>query len=142
MPTIAVRVPGLDVIDGQLARLPGEVQTAVQSGLLAVAMLARNEAVRLVLSPPKTGRWYGHHQASAPGEAPATDTGALAGSILAEPGENLTAVLVARMPYAVHLEFGTRSMAARPFMAPAATKALEQSDRIMKTYVDRAFGLR
>ena len=143
MPTIEVKVPGLNVLDGQLQNLPRELQQAVQAGLLAVAMTARNEAVRLVQQPPKTGRFYGRHQASAPGEAPATDTGALVGSIVAEPQpENMSAVLVARMPYAVHLEFGTRNMAARPFLAPAARFALQSSDRIMTAYVNRVFGIR
>lgn len=56
------------------------------------------------------------------GDPPGIDTGNLVNNVLSEqirtfawrcfiPGE--------RVPYAIHLEYGTHRMAARPFMAPA-----------------------
>jgi len=75
---------------------------------------------------PKTGRVYKRgkkkHQASAPGESPATDTGFLANNIRVQANGSLTAYVVATQEYAAALEFGTAKMAARPFMAPAADK--------------------
>ena len=92
-------------------------------------MLVRNHAVLSVQKGPKTGRSYVRgtvtHRASAPGEAPATDTGILAGSIgWNVDASTLTAEVFAGAAYAVHLELGTARMEPRPFMVPAleATK--------------------
>lgn len=67
-----------------------------------------------------SGRIYGEHQASAPGEMPAVDTGALVGSIAVDavPGRTWAEVS-SSMEYAPHLEYGTVQMEARPFMVPA-----------------------
>ncbi|WP_020474239.1 HK97-gp10 family putative phage morphogenesis protein [Zavarzinella formosa] len=78
------------------------------------------------------GRFYKRgnilHQASAPGEPPSTDTGRLVNSIntyLNRAAGGLEAFVTAgrgTVNYAYLLEFGTRLMAARPFMAPALEK--------------------
>lgn len=146
MPTVSITIPNLAVADGKLSSLPGAVQTAIQQGLLAVAMVARNDAVRRVQQGPKTGRVYQlsnpkrTHQASAPGEAPATDLGHLVASIAAEPAPEIGgAILVARAKYAAHLEYGTRRIEPRPFLRPAADVAKEQGPRIMDAYMKRVF---
>ena len=145
--TVEIKIDGLEALKAKLNAMPGEVEKAVQDGLMAVALIARADAVRRVQRGPKTGRVYQKtnpkrtHQASAPGEAPATDLGALAGSILAEPvPDQLAANLVARMPYAVHLEYGTVRMAARPFMRPAADVASAQGSKIILGYVQKVSG--
>lgn len=59
------------------------------------------------------------HRASAPGEAPAIDYGVLVNSIrsrLAQPGLSEVAI---GAKYGRPLEYGTRNMAARPFVRPA-----------------------
>jgi hypothetical protein len=145
--TVEIKIEGLAAALTKIGAMPKEIEQAVQDGLMAVALVARNDAVRRVLRGPKTGRIYSKtnpkrvHQASAPGEAPATDLGALAGSILAEPVQGqLAANLVARMPYAVHLEYGTTRMAARPFMRPAADVASAQGSKIISGYVQKVSG--
>lgn len=103
------------------------ITQAVGRGLLAAANIHRNESVRMVQQGPKSGRMYGRHQASAAGEAPASDTGRLANSILVRhtPG-TLTASVVCTAAYGLALEFGTRHMAPRPFMRPPiSTKRAE-----------------
>lgn len=100
---------------------------------------ARAEALRAeiygVLEESRigTGRVYTRrgkrHQASAPGEPPARDTGRLMESIAvlsrATPNELVSTVgpreaaFKKRAPYPVFLEFGTRRMKPRPFMRPA-----------------------
>lgn len=146
--TVEIKIDGLDALKAKLNAMPGEVEKAVQDGLMAVALIARADAQRRILNGPKTGRIYkrgkkGTHQASAPGEAPAADTGALARNenILAEavPGQ-IAVNLVARMPYAVHLEYGTVRMAARPFMRPAADVASAQGSKIILGYVQKVSG--
>lgn len=58
------------------------------------------------------------HQASAPGESPATDTGFLVNSIKAD-RQDMTARVFSSLKYAFWLEYGTTKMEARPFLTPA-----------------------
>lgn len=77
------------------------------------------------MSGPKSGRRYGTHIASAPGEAPARDTGYLAASIQAVRIDYAKMWVVnAGTDYAEGLEFGTPEIKPRPFMLPAAEKAV------------------
>lgn len=64
------------------------------------------------------------HQASAPGEAPATDTGNLVGSIEVFTGniDNLEAEVRTNAEYAMNLEVGTAHIEPRPFMVPAVRR--------------------
>lgn len=84
----------------------------------------RNEAISLILNAPKTGRVYQRrgveHQASAPGEPPASDIGRLVNSIRTsyDVGE-LVGTVIASTAYAPHLEYGTQKIEPRPFMRPA-----------------------
>ncbi len=79
------------------------------------------DTARESMSEPKSGIMYGAHQASAPGEAPAIDTGFLVNSIRMEPAGDLTAYVNVGADYGPHLEYGTVHMAARPFLLPAMT---------------------
>lgn len=118
--TLSVRLNAI----GQ--RTAQEVGRAVRRGGLAI----ESNAVSRVISPPKTGRIYpsksrkgAFHQASAPGEAPAADTGRLHQSITSVQTFNGPERFVnetgANAPYAIPLELGTSKMAPRPFMQPA-----------------------
>jgi len=77
-------------------------------------------------------------QSPAPaGEAPGVDTSALKNSIVAEPrGEGW--VLHDGVEYGVHLEYGTMSMGARPFMLPAIERMMNNlpSDLAEAVYID------
>lgn len=116
------------------------------------ALDVEGEAKRLIMTGPKTGRIYRAeqsvtfvsggaanaafsnvvsfaaykgkkgHQASAPGEAPATDTGNLASGINAERKSKLEYWVRSSAEYSLDLEYGTTKMAARPFMTPATGK--------------------
>lgn len=91
-----------------------------------------------------TGRTYRHgnveHQASAPGEPPATDTGTLAGSIHVVPGDR-QAEVVASASYAAYLEFGTSKMAPRPYMRPAVDKHQGELTEVVKQAIIGTLGL-
>lgn len=66
------------------------------------------------------------HVASAPGTAPAVDTGRLRSSITHEIGRDprgLVARVGTNVRYAVYLELGTRKMRPRPFLRPALQAA-------------------
>lgn len=98
-----------------------------------VAMRAqelRNEWVN-VLSQPGTGHLYGTHRASAPGEAPAVDTGTLRSAVQVQEISALVwRVGLAGIPHPLsgtsvavigeELEWGSRAnVAARPHARPA-----------------------
>lgn len=67
---------------------------------------------------PKSGRMYGSHKASAPGEAPATETERLERSITVEKIDANTVAVGTDNEYAPVLEFGGGRIAPRPNFAP------------------------
>jgi HK97 gp10 family phage protein len=107
-------------------------QIGDQAGPILRAMAAGvvGEMKRL-MSLPKSGRAYRRgrraiHVASAPGEAPAIDTGNLAGSINFGMQSPTMAEVTVNAEYAAYLEFGTIRMAARPYVEPALEKVRDQ----------------
>lgn len=98
-----------------------KVETSLWAKVEAVAEKVRFDGNALILEPPKSGRIYHRkgrppHQASAPFEAPANDTGALiASSRVLLDKSTLTATANWPLDYAYYLAFGTRFMSARPF---------------------------
>lgn len=72
------------------------------------------------------------HIASAPGQAPAVDEGALRASLNTEMTGETSAVVGTNMEYAEALEFGTHKMAPRPFFAPAFEKAKPEFEAGLK----------
>lgn len=76
------------------------------------------------------------HTASAPGEAPATDTGTLAGSIYHEKTGKTQVTIGSRLKYARYLEFGTTKIRPRPAWQPAS---VEGQKKLMKR-VRKALG--
>jgi HK97 gp10 family phage protein len=88
--------------------------------------MVRNTAVNSIQQGSKDGKIYQKyiprrtHQASADGQPPATDTGFLVQNInLKIDIDKLGASVESNANYSAFLEFGTRKMAARPFMQPA-----------------------
>jgi phage gpG-like protein len=64
------------------------------------------EAARAAMGGPRSGRLYGTHRASAPGEAPANRSGKYLSSIEVLKGASLEAMVGASVPYAPILEYG------------------------------------
>lgn len=100
-----------------------QMYAQIEGLLHRAAERAAAQARLAIQSPPKTGRIYMRrgrpHQASAPGEAPATDTGFLVNSIQTRQSGYLSWDVLASAVYAVYLEVGTMRMAPRPFLLPA-----------------------
>ncbi len=71
------------------------------------------------------------HQASAPGDAPAVDTGALVNSIKTEADGSNRVLVGTNSEYAEPLEFGTARMAARPFLRPAIENSKERIETVV-----------
>ena len=84
------------------------------------------------MAEPKTGRRYGDHIASAPGESPAVDSGNLTGSITQIFPSTLEARVGTPVEYALYLEDGTNKMAARPLWQKTASESLPTLEKMLK----------
>ncbi len=123
----SVQVEGLERIAKATREVQENIDRELNVALFASAKYVERQAKQSIVSGEKSGRTYKRrsvtHQASAPGEAPASNTGRLVNSINSYlVKEKNTALVVAgrgTVKYAALLEFGTRLMAARPFMFPA-----------------------
>ncbi len=95
---------------------------------------------KLSLSGPRHGRLYrkyGYvgtimHRASAPGEAPATDTGNLANSIRARMIGSTEGEVGVHAEYGLVLEMGGVHMAPRPYLGPAVKEEWPEFLNAMK----------
>lgn len=136
--TIKVDVTAFGTTENILRKLQGRGEKTPSQALATLALKIRATAVDLVQKGPKTGITYGNHQASSPGESPATDTGNLVNSIKVKKGDKDTWFVVAGAGYASYLEFGTERMEARPFMTPAFVEAVPSlKDEIWKAYKEQ-----
>lgn len=84
------------------------------------------------MAEPKTGRRYGDHIASAPGESPAVDSGNMTGSITQIFPSTLEARVGTPVEYALYLEDGTNKMAARPLWQKTASESLPTLEKMLK----------
>lgn len=94
-----------------------DIDKNVAKATFSGANLIRNQILSL-MNEPKSGRMYGNHQASAPDQAPAPDTGALRNSIFVEQVD-ISALVGSTLEYSKFLELGTTTILARPFLLPA-----------------------
>lgn len=115
-----------------LGEVLGGIGVGGKKGLADVGVVATNR-VKRNLSQRGTGRIYRRggviHQASAPGQPPAVDTGRLRSSYTWRTGEDIRGVYVevgTNVVYAPWLEFGTRYMKARPHLRPAIDELTEE----------------
>jgi len=125
------------------------VRRAVGRGVMATAEWVKNDAVRRIIEPPKTGELYvgapfriglPPHQASAPGESPADDSGALKASGRVDKVNDLKASVkfggIGGVDYARDLEFGIltgdKPLEARPYLRPALLAGMKQVKRIIE----------
>ncbi len=145
--------PGFKIVVGGLKNLKRRMTEAQKAGekaaidaVVETAYAIQGDAVKSIQRGPKTGREYPRgkktHRASAPGEAPASDTGNLARNIRVKVNRSKGEVAVeANTPYAAALEFGTRGnpskkqppMQPRPFMGPAFHKNVAGGKERLKT---------
>lgn len=91
-----------------------------------VALDVEKEMKKSILTGEKSGELYNSgnklHRASAPGQAPASDTGHLANSIRHKKIDDSNHEVSIEANYATILEFGGSRIQARPFARPAVLK--------------------
>lgn len=120
-----IEIEGAEALQRAFSYIGAQAVEHLALSLVSGAHAVRDDIVYNIQRGDKTGRIYGDHQASAPGEYPATDTGFLVNHIIADDsakdlGHGLLYVAVqSEAPYSEALEFGTRKMAPRSFMRPS-----------------------
>lgn len=111
-----------------LAAFTRQVEQVLETG----ARITQDEAVRAITTGSRSGRVYvrgSHsHQASARGEAPATDTGALAGSIEIERPAPLRRRVVVGETYGAILELRK----GRPFLLPSFYRSVPAMRQMLR----------
>lgn len=120
---------------------PGVIQSMGEqaSGIIRAIAFSIEGEMKRSMSTPKRGRFYRRskrgaaHQASAPGEAPAIDSGLLANSIQTAVVSPLLAQVRIGAEYASYLEFGTRRMSPRPYVQPAIDAISKQQGGILRS---------
>jgi HK97 gp10 family phage protein len=103
----------------------------------------RTTAIKSIQRGTKSGVVYQKyapnrtHQASAPGQAPASDTTALWKNITSEI-DGKQATITSNAEYSAALEFGTERIRPRPFMVPAMEQARPKFEKDLQKIVDAA----
>lgn len=127
--------------DHRLRAMPKALERAADNLVGRTAFSIEGIAKAKIMAGNKTGRIYRigkvEHQASAPGEPPATDTGALVNSIGSERVKPMLHRVNVHAEYAAYLEYGTSRMAPRPFLQPS----FEEQRDDFKRGVDRLITL-
>lgn len=103
---------GLNAIERQMIRMHKDARKDAKNAIAATGSDLRAGIIARYQKGPKTGRKYKRgnvvHQASAPGESPATDGGPLVSSVFYTELLGLAVEVGSRLDYAYYLEYGTR----------------------------------
>lgn len=130
MTQIKINLEGLNGLLSQLQQLGAAGDEIIEETIFDVATETQALAIAGIMGSPKSGRTYKKYQprrthtASAPGQYPATDTGALGSrtGVAVQPIPN-GYVVGTNVAYGPMLEFGTAKMAARPWLLPSFERA-------------------
>ena len=126
---INIKVKGLKEAKEIFKKLEEDLQQPFREVILGGAQLIRGEAIKSIQTGPKSGRVYQKynprrtHTASAPGEAPASDTGNLVSQIMVRQETRDNVLVESNALYSSFLEFGTSKMLPRPFLFPATERS-------------------
>lgn len=123
---------------GRYNRVQAGYEKQAKEGVARAAAMVHATAVQSITGGNKSGETYQLynprriHTASAPGEAPAADTGYLHSNIIFDiDADGLGASIESRAAYSAALEFGTSKMQARPFLHPAVEENRPKIKRLM-----------
>ena len=131
-----VKIKGLEPTLKNLKLLQNGLDKELTNVLRGGGQLIRGEAIRSIQSGPKSGRTYEKynprrtHKASAPGQAPASDTGNLVSQIMSV-ADGKDTLVESRAEYSKFLEFGTSKMLPRPFLFPASEKSTKKIVQVL-----------
>ena len=139
----SITVTGFEEAVASMDVAKNKMREVVLDTLEDAGLRTHANAVRGLQRGPKSGRIYKRgnitHQASSPGQYPASNTGRLVSSVEIEGiGTNVVRVGTA-LTYGAYLEFGTSEMSARPWLTPSFEAALIEIDKDAKKQFDIKF---
>jgi len=123
------------VVTDNSAKILAALRTKLDAVTRKAAFEIESDAKIAIQTGAKTGRAYNkkgkkgavrRHQASAPGEAPATDTGNLVNSGFVKKMQAARYRVGFSAAYALALEMGTVDIKARPFLMPAYDRRIAE----------------
>lgn len=142
MTQIAIHEYGIDELLRRVNSMadPGQARATRRKMLRAGIKVIERHTKNLMVGQ-RSGRVYRlrggkEHQASAPGEVPAVEVGNLKGSLRILEVTDDYASFGTSVSYAADLEFGTRNMAARPYLRPAAENSVQDVEQAMTAVAD------
>lgn len=128
MSGLAMKIEGLDEFKRAIAEAKRDVRAKAEKAVHRSTLRVQTAAVKRIQRGPKTGRVYERgdtlrgnkptHQASAPGQPPASDSGRLASSIETYVS-GLEGWVFTKVEYAKGLELGTSKIKPRPWLLPS-----------------------
>lgn len=131
-----IKIKGLEPTLKNLRLLQNGLDKELTNVLRGGGQLIRGEAIRSIQTGPKSGHTYEKynprrtHKASAPGQAPASDTGNLVSQIMSV-ADGKNTLVESRAEYSKFLEFGTSKMLPRPFLFPASEKSTKKIVQVL-----------
>ena len=131
-----IKIKGLEPTLKNLRLLQNGLDKELTNVLRGGGQLIRGEAIRSIQTGPKSGRTYEKynprrtHKASAPGQAPPSDTGNLVSQIMSV-ADGKNTLVESRAEYSKFLEFGTSKMLPRPFLFPASEKSTKKIVQVL-----------
>ncbi len=141
---VTVRFEGDKLLVKALRNMSAEGERRVSDALNATGLELRGDIVKRYQQGPTSGISYEKqnpsrtHQASAPGEAPMTDTGRLAGSVTFKKEIGLAVSVSTDVVYGPWLEFGTMDIKPRPNWIPATEEMQPKHIRRMEAALRKA----
>jgi len=129
MTKIKVELQGLQQLIAKMEALGDDANMVILKTITDLTVTTQSLAKKGIQRGPKSGKTYRRgnvvHQASAPGQYPATDTGRLASSVMVNlpTPASMIGEVGTNVIYGPMLEFGTSRMAARPWLLPSFTQA-------------------
>lgn len=144
MTQIKITVTNLDAVQRALDQFGAKAEKEIATVLDAVGTSIIN-GVKKQMRESKSGRTYKRgrfgrdHVASAPGEAPAVDTGRLINSSIYKSRVSPLELLVgSNVKYSEYLEFGTRRIKPRPSWTLQVYAHREKLDKLVEAAIKRA----
>ena len=140
---ITIQEYGIDELIRRVNSMADPAQArATRRRMLRAGIRVIERHTKNLMTGTRSGRAYTiggkTHIASAPGEPPAVDTGNLKNSLRVLEVTDDYASFGTSVDYAADLEFGSRRIAARPFLRPAAENSVGDVTAAMTAVADEA----
>lgn len=144
MTDLSITVKGTKELTAALKKMSKEAGVRVDKAINATGLELRGEIVKGYNEGGKVGVVYEKynprrtHRASEEGQAPASDTGRLANSVVFNRTKSHSASVGTNLDYGFFLEFGTQDIAPRPLWVPEVVRITPKYLKRMETALWRS----